>query len=210
MATHAPTTPTTATRRWSLPFGGPTARRCPAAGAAPRRSILRLLAKGITATVIPSAILSTPSPAAARPAFAPALLASDPAKPMQDWQAAQAEAVALAAELRQARATLEQRIGPRGLVLGSLTLPSGRTVPLRASSPDHIKKLWGRLNLGPEVSGERASVVEAVRAACARWDEHAARAGLGDLERRAAGARDRARVLTGRAVTANAAPAAAA
>ena len=201
MATHDLTTPTSLARRWLPRFGGASARRQGAA-APQRRSILALLAQGAAAMALPSAVMASPSPVAARPAYAPTLLASDPAKTTPRWQDAQQEAMTLAAELRQARADLEQRIGPRGLVLGSLTLPSGRTVPLHASSPDAAKKLWRRLQLGAVNDPERAGVMAAVRAACDQWDAQAERAGLSALERRAAGARDRAAALLKRAAAA--------
>ncbi|MFT8243962.1 hypothetical protein [Roseomonas sp. BN140053] len=113
--------------------------------------------------------------------------------PSADWQAAQAEAHALQAAVRRGRAELEQRIGPRGLTLGHITLPGGATVPIHATSPDDAKRLWRRLHLDYSNQGQRAAVVDAVREACGRWDAEAERCGLKGLERRAEGARERAR-----------------
>ncbi|MFT8243259.1 hypothetical protein [Roseomonas sp. BN140053] len=113
--------------------------------------------------------------------------------PPSDWQAAQAEAHALQAAVRRGRAELEQRIGARGLTLGHITLPGGAAVPIHASSPDSAKKLWRRLDLDYQHQGERAAVLAAVREACGRWDAEAERCGLKGLERRAEGARERAR-----------------
>ncbi len=193
MATLALNTSTTLARRWLPRFGGAAAdRRCPD-GAPPRRSILAMFAQGMAATAIPSAMVASPS-ASARPAFAPTLLASDPAKPAPDWQAAQQEALTLAAELRQARAALEQRIGPRGLIVGSLAMPGGGTAPIHLSDPENARRFWRRLPHDLMVDRQaREATVAAVRAACDRWDAQAERSGLGALERRAAGARDRAR-----------------
>ena len=144
-------------------------------------------------------IAATIATAAHAGGYAPTLLTTITSPTVPDWQVAQKQAAKLTQEARQARQALETAIGPRGISLGAVTLPSGRTVPIQAVSPDQAKKLWRRLNLGPAMEPERAGVMAAVREACDRWDVEAERTGLRQLEQRATAARDRAKALMARA-----------
>lgn len=119
-----------------LPAEG-VAERHPRGGETPS-PLTRRLFFSLAATLPMAATVA--SSAQASP-FAPTLLASFPAQRVPDWQIAQAEAQRLHAQARQARSALEQRIGARGLTLGTLKLPNGRTVPIQAASPDQASTL---------------------------------------------------------------------
>ncbi len=171
----------------SSPAGG-VANRHPGGGVSPSPLSRRLFFS--LAATLPIAV--TVTTAAQANSFAPTLLATYPAQQVPDWQAAQAQAQHLHNEARVARDALEARIGPRGLSLGTLTLPNGRTVPIQAASPDQAKKMLRRFYMDLK---ERQDVVAAVREACDRWDAEAERAGVRELERKASAARERAKAL---------------
>ena len=109
------------------------------------------------------------------------------------WREACASAAGLAEEAARLRAHLEERIGLRGLVLGTINLPNGRTAPLYVENEQDLRKLWRRLPA--TLKGERPDVTIAIRAANQIWDAAAAPAGYQDALLRARHAQCAADVL---------------
>ena len=102
-------------------------------------------------------------------------------------QAAQQRSAELWREVARRRAELSARIGTRGATVATYTGLDGRAVPIHAVNVEQARKLFRRL---PQ--SDRAAAVEAVRLGCARWDAHAEREGLLEMQHRAEAARRQA------------------
>jgi len=120
-------------------------------------------------------------------------MSANPSITLQDLQASKLRSAALWNEVSRQRQQLSDRIGPRGLMIGTFVARDGKGVPVHVGSPNEFKKLWKCLP--DEIRGDKFATMEAVRAACARWDEEADRVGLLDLQAKAMTARDRFRSL---------------
>lgn len=135
---------------------------------------------------------------------APVLAAGETLSPdsalRRAWTEAAYDAAALRRDANRLRAALTDRLGPRGLPLGTVRLPDGRTFPIHIASVNEFYRLL-RLIPDPSQPAMKAAlptVQDAVFATQKRWDTEAARSGLPALEQRADAAHDRAKALLAR------------
>lgn len=163
-----------------------------------RRSLLGVVAAAPAAVAVPAVA------AAVAPALADGIEITDPGALLyRDWMQSTHDASVLGQEAARMRAELTARIGPRGLVIGTINLPDGRVLPIHMDHTDSVRRLLRKLPMPmqDEVREAFPAVQAALAAARDRWDEEADRYGLLEVERRAASARDRARALFNRLPT---------